>query len=70
MFGEAEIVTDKDGTLHARVNSCDFTGYGCSCWYFTQPPWSDPDMIVAWSYASEFKRPEFIKHNPHWGEEK
>ncbi len=63
-FGEVESCIDDDGNRHVRVKNVDFIGGGLCSWYFN---YSD-DSIIAWCYASEFVKPEFIEHNPHWGE--
>lgn len=45
-------------------------GAGSSFWKFPVGEYSDSDSIVAWAHSKDFKRPEFLDHNPHWGEEK
>lgn len=67
IFGEAEIVTDEYGRLHARVNTWDFTGSGCSSYYFLPNSRTSEDYIAAWCCANEFKKPDFLNHKPHWG---
>lgn len=64
-FGEVESYIDDEGNRHARVSNCDFIGGGSASWSFD--PYSDYP-IEAWCYASEFVKPDFIEHNPHWGE--
>jgi hypothetical protein len=68
IFGEVESYINEDGHRIARVNTRDFTGGGSYCWSFSE--YRDSDSIVAWTYANEFKRPDFLRHNPHWGSEK
>lgn len=70
IFGQVESYINEEGIRKARVNTCDFTGGGSYCWYFPYEPWIDSDCIVAWAYAHEFKRPEFLEHDQHWGPEK
>lgn len=71
MFGKVESYINADGHRIARVNTCDFTGSGGSFWCFPVESFlSDSDHISAWCYAKEFKRPSFIEHNTHWGDEK
>lgn len=69
IFGECESYIDEDGIRIASVNTCDFTGQGSSFWNFPNKYYV-ADYIVAWAYASDFKRPEFIVHDTHWGSEK
>lgn len=71
MFGEVESYVNDDGERIARVNTYDFTGAGGSYWSFPcYGLYGGSDVIRAWCYAKEFKRPAFIEHNPHWGQEK
>ena len=71
MFGEVESYINEEQIRIARVNTCDFTGGGGYCWNFScYGVIPSSDYISAWAYAKEFKRPEFMTHNPHWGEEK
>lgn len=70
MFGEVESYQHVDGYRVARVNTCDFTGGGNYHWNFPVNKYFDSDHIAAWAYSKEFKRPEFLIHNTHWGKEK
>lgn len=70
IFGEVESYFDKEGKRVARVNTCDFTGAGGSFWDFPYDGMGSCDHIMAWAYAKDFKRPDFIEHNSHWGDEK
>lgn len=70
MFGEVESYVDSGGIRVARVNTCDFTGAGSSYWMFPYNGMGDSDCIVAWEYSIAFKRPDFLNHNKHWGNEK
>ncbi len=70
MFGEVESYFNEDGERIARINTCDFTGGGAYCWNFPCYGIRDSDAIVAWAYAKDFKRPDFLNHDKHWGEEK
>lgn len=70
IFGEVESYTNEDGIRIARVNTCDFTGGGSYCWNFPIDGMGDSDTIVAWAHTKEFKRPDFLNHDKHWGNEK
>lgn len=68
-FGEAEYLgIDEEGNKIFRVVNCDFIGGGLSQWcFYDQPLYS---KIDAWAYSDEFPKPEFLKHDPHWGKYK
>ncbi len=71
MFGEVQSYINEDSKRVARINNCDFTGAGSYCWYFPiYDCGNDSDTICAWAYAKDFKKPEFINHDAHWGKEK
>lgn len=70
IFGEVQSYINVDGIRIAQVNTCDFTGSGSYYWDFPCYGMGDSDTIVAWTYAKNFKRPDFLNHNKHWGEEK
>lgn len=67
-FGEVESYTDEDGVRHVRALNNDFIGGGGVPWYLTSCDCYT--MAVAWAYAKDFQRPDFIDHDPHWGKEK
>lgn len=69
IFGQVESHVNEDGVRIARVNTRDFTGGGSHCWDFS-PGYRDSDTISAWAYCKDFKCPDFLEHNPHWGSEK
>lgn len=69
IFGEVESYIDEDGIRRARVNTCDFTGGGNMHWDFSSE-YLNSDLIAAWAYAKDFKKPDFINHNNHWGKMK
>lgn len=50
-----------------RVQTDDFTGSGAWAVYFNGEQVSE-DRALAWIPASEFKMPEWIPHDKHWGE--
>ena len=70
LFGEVESYINDEGERIARVNTCDFTGEGCSFWDFPCYAMGSCDHIIAWALAKDFKKPDFINHDKHWGEEK
>ncbi len=69
IFGVVESYIDENGERIARVNTDDFTGKGSYCWDFDFYNGLE-NFISAWTYASDFKRPSFLEHDKHWGEEK
>ncbi len=69
IFGEVESYINDDGNRVARVNTCDFTGGGNYKWNFPVE-FLDHDCICAWCFSSEFEKPDFLRHNSHWGPEK
>lgn len=70
MFGQVESYINEDGKRIARVNTNDFTGGGSYCWDFPVFGTASSDEISAWAYAKDFTKPDFLHHDPHWGEEK
>lgn len=70
IFGEVESYLNEDGVRIVRVNTNDFTGGGSYCWYFHPGETFGSDIIDAWAYSKDFKRPDFLNHEKHWGKEK
>ncbi len=67
IFGEVESYINERGFRICRANTSDFTGGGSYCWYFPIDGLGDSNSIACWTRASEFKKPDFLRHNPHWG---
>lgn len=71
IFGEVESWINDRGDKSLRVNTKEFTGHGLS---FLEFPCNDSNnntnIVAAWAYANEFKRPDFLRHDEYYGEEK
>lgn len=57
-----------ENTGNIVVENIDMIGSGCRRWNF-ELNFPDSDHIAAWCDAKEFLKPEFLKHNLHWGKE-
>ena len=55
------VLTTADGF---QVQTWDCTGEGNYGWYYC--PKSSENDIQAWCYASEFTKPDFLQHDPHF----
>lgn len=58
----------ESDTDRVTVENCDMVGGGCQRKYFVGQ-YPDSDRIVAWCDAKDFKKPDFLNHNMHWGEQ-
>lgn len=65
-FGEARNWIDDEGNKTIVIENDDFSGH-LERWEFGGNTCETPK---SWCYAKEFQRPEFLKHDNHWGSEK
>ena len=65
IFGEVETAVNHNGNDMMRANTCDFTGAGNHSVDLIPQGWDE--HAEAWAYGSDFKKPDFIRHNDHWG---
>lgn len=64
-FGKVESCKDRKGKRMARAQTEDFTGYGLVAYDLSDI--NDDNYACAWCDAKEFKKPDFITHDPWWG---
>lgn len=65
-FGEVESCIDiETNERRVRVLNNDYIGQGSAQWYFFERDFCG-DIIDAWCYAKDFKKPDFIIHDKRY----